>query len=195
MTTSINNVFYLKHSKSQQKLEALQSLEKTKDDQLWTQCRLLPRGPLYLISSHFAVEKKGMTQISWAFKTKWDLFKIFDKSLQKNEDLQIVKNAIGKAIQDQKNIVLLRKLYAVLMDDTKSISEKQVAFQEIAQIKPSLDGQIKHCLTVSKQFKQKPLEVITGNPEYLKHIQTTIHRMIWVIKQGYTDCSKHETFF
>jgi hypothetical protein len=178
---------------AQRELMQLESLSKVNDkDELFEKWRTLPRTSLYLVASHYS--KKDPY---WKDMNQWDLFKIFDKAIQQKELSQNVLQAFIDAVRDVRNIVALRKLYAVLNDESKSLSEKATAFYNISKTNNDLLDQIKHCICIvngihpSKEINSAE-ELIKSHPDQHK---LTIKTMIHVISQGYGDCGKVDVSF
>lgn len=175
---------YAKVNKALANLSKMQALQDSNATDLWEKYRLLPPTPMYLVASRYSKDR-----VSWAFKTKWDLFKIFDKSFKKSKNLPQIRAAIENAIVDQSNIVSLRELYAVLNDDSKSSQEKVEAYYKVATTNVPLFIQIKQFIYKANVKKSDigPAfadTLIQTSPDSEAH-KEMIKGMIWKLKQGY----------
>ena len=178
---------YAKWHKAENNLETLKKFQQCCDTcsttELWEKYRLLPTTPMYLVASRYT---KG--QISWHFHTKWKLFKIFD-NVFKSENLPQIRVAIDKGIVDLNNIASLRKLYALLTDDSKSLEEKVAAYDKLAKTNESLFNQIRHNICSAreknpheeKEFATQQIKNCPDSDFHKEIVKSLINRL----KNGY----------
>jgi len=144
MTTTVNRIpdYQGKWKKAEENLKRLEELLLINDPALLREkYRLLPLSPLYLVASHYTTDR-----IAWSVKTKWNLFKIFDKDMREGSNPEGVRSAITAAAACQRDIALLRKIFAAVMDPSKKTTDKSLVCSEVKQQCPSLYAQIKRCL-------------------------------------------------
>lgn len=180
------NPNYVKVNEALANLSKMHAVQESNDTDLWNKYRLLPPTPMYLIASRYSKDRA-----SWTFKTKWDLFTIFDKSFKEPKNLPQIREAMDVAIRDQCNIVSLRELYAVLNDDSKSRQEKVAAYYHVLESNATLFTKIKQFI-YRVNMKNPVIEwafadtLIRTMPDSEAH-KEMIKGMIWKVKQGYVD--------
>lgn len=170
-----------------QDLKKLETCEEAAE--LHNSYRLLSPSSMFLIASHY--EERGPESLISLIK--WESFKVFDKSLKNSENLPKAQKAIQKTIVDLSNIAILRRLFAILMDETINAQEKTDAYLQIDKTNSSLFAQIKHCLSVAKKENSETTPDTNESDVQLK--QTVITQMIWGIKQGLINCNHYDFLF
>ncbi len=197
MSMSIQAADSRKILKAEAELTALQSLRSSTPSEMRNKYRLLSRTSMYLIASHYC------NSISWYITPKWDMFADFDKALKTMQTTQNIPQrimqAIDHTIQDQCKITFLKRLNAVLSDRSKSIEDKRNTYRNIANENYSFFDQIKHCIWVAHgananagiDFADRKIQNEPDSPIQL----AVIKKMIFVLKQGYSDCIKHSSMF
>jgi len=134
MTNKIDAEVWLDWKESVQGLNQLEEFSclwqsNKKTDEVWTSFRLLPLNSAYLIASHYSYDQFG-----WSIKTKWSLYTQFDKALQNREDPNKISSSIATAIETQRKIVALEKVFAILKDRSKTLKDKACAYQDLNKI-------------------------------------------------------------
>lgn len=176
---------YQKWHDAEKHLSEFTALQTSKDDELQGRWLRLSPTPRYLIASEFSRE-------DYYYKSKKTLLEIFDKSLNISENLPKVRVAINNAIEDQKNIVSLRMLYAFLEDKTIEPLQKNSVYSRFFYLNANLLHRIKHCVCsfhikksdAGRKCVEEMIQVPIDSPEHKEMVKT----MIEIIAKGYVDC-------
>jgi hypothetical protein len=105
----------------------VKQLEKFRDDiqktdakveEIWAKFRTLPGHAMYLIASH---DRYG--EWRWSGMTKWQIVKQFDIKLRTNQADKLLV-AVNSAIETEKKIIALEKLYATLSNSSLDVTMK-----------------------------------------------------------------------
>lgn len=195
---TVQTSYYQKAVRAEEKINALVSLRTATPSDLHRKYRLLAPSSMYLVASHFV---KDSATVVWSLTTKWEMFKIFNKALTsvQNPVPEKMMTAIDAAILDQRKIARLKKLYAVLLDPGKQQSEKTSAYKRIEQEDKTFFNEIKHCIWAAHGAKEDAGidfsdRKIDSEPADAKQV-AVIKKMMWILKNGYSDCKEHETLF
>ncbi len=151
--------------------------------------RLLPLDVGYLIASQY-----GQKQACWVMNTKWELYKKFDTCLatQTGDQKQIGKS-IEEAIETQKKIVALQKVFATLDGPKKTLPNKVEALQELKRENGELyslvikkvweaRGKTADLTQCQNELLQKPHDEVT---------QKVFERIIKLYRDGYQNLQNH----
>ncbi|MGD0664312.1 MAG: hypothetical protein ABSA17_01100 [Rhabdochlamydiaceae bacterium] len=188
MTKHVEESGYDKWEKAESALKSLEALNKAPSANFRNEYRLLSPTPMYLVASHY---NEGW---GWSIMTKWGMFEVFDKALQSGKNESKITQSVSCAIQDQRNIVLLTKLKAVLADPTKTTIAKADAYRGLEKSNSALFKQIKDCIFEAAKGTPAFNATIENEPDDPLH-QAVIKKMIWILEEGYVDCNKHLSFF
>lgn len=176
---------YEKWHNAENHLKELTSLQESKDDELRDNCLRLSLPPLYLVASQFSRD-------DYYFKSKDALLDIFKRGFSNIENLPKAREAIKYAIADQKNIVSLRMLYAILKDDSIEPLQKRSVYTRVFHFNANLLHRIKHCVCAlhiktpdaGRMCVEEMIQVTTDSPAHKEMVKT----MIEIIEKGYVDC-------
>ena len=155
---------------------------------IWENFRLLPLQPAYLIASHYQYDQSG-----WILKTKWSIFNHFDRALSRGENLAKISSSICSAIETQRKIVALHKIFATLKDPSKTLQHRVDAFQELKIQNRDLYRDMIHKIWIAQN---RLISKEKAKSEILQQSQTSyshavIKKMIYLFNEGYpvlNDC-------
>jgi hypothetical protein len=181
---------YPSHIKAKNNLTALEGLKQTGAENKWNQYRLLPTTPMYLVASRYCAQER----VGWSLTSKWDMFNFFDNALKNcvnPQSLGKINTAIDGAIIDQRKIFVLKATRSVLLDSSKTPTDKTNAYLSIRDSDPAFFENIKNAIWVAHgaspnaglNFADTKIEKEPAAPLQL----AVLKKMASTIKAGYTD--------
>lgn len=155
-----------------------------KIEEIWKSYRLLPLQPAYLIASHYRYHRWG-----WSVTTKWNLYVQFETALSNQENSAKISSSIVSAVQTQRKIVALQKIFATLKDRTKTAEDKTRVYQELKQENQHLYQEIAHKISVAKDRFIYP-DKATRRPKE-GYTQAVIRKMLFLYNEGHPTLDDH----
>lgn len=161
----------------------VKQLEKFRDDvqktdakieEIWAKFRTLPGHAMYLIASHDRYEQWG-----WLGMTKWQIVKRFDIKLRTNQADKLLQT-VNSAIETEKKIIALEKLYASLSNPSLDVNMKMKAMEGWAEqyrsapVGQEVADKLKFVTEANEQRNRPPPQV-----------DAIIKKMLFLYKEGH----------